>query len=190
MTNESSNDGTGHTHTAFFYGTLMAPEVFFTVAYRNTTMDASDLKSLHTFQPAVLHGFCRRRVQHADYPGITRDNTDSEDASVRGTYVTGLIDANMFHLDAFEGFEYERETVTVKLLTKVGDDQGEGNVEGDEAECQTYVFQHPDRLEPREWDYHEFRTQKMRKWTREDYGFDDTDHLAPTEVEEAKDAAV
>ncbi|KAK8065370.1 hypothetical protein PG997_012117 [Apiospora hydei] len=189
MTNESGNDGTGRTHTAFFYGTLMAPEVFFTVAYRNSPLNVAVLKSLHTFQPAVLHGFRRRRVRYADYPGITRDTT-SEDASVRGTYVTGLTDANMFHLDAFEGCEYERENVTVKLLSKVGNDQGEGNVEGDEVECQTYVFLNPGRLEPLEWDYHEFRTQKMRSWTREDYGFDDTDHLAPDEVEEAKDAAV
>ncbi|KAK7967723.1 disease resistance protein aig2-like protein [Apiospora aurea] len=189
MTNESGNDGTGRTHTAFFYGTLMAPEVFFTVAYRNSPLNVAVLKSLHTFQPAVLHGFRRRRVRYADYPGITRDTT-SEDASVRGTYVTGLTDANMFHLDAFEGSEYERENITVKLLAKVGNDQGEGNVEGDEVECQTYVFLNPGRLEPLEWDYHEFRTQKMKGWTREDYGFDDTDHLAPDEVEEAKDAAV
>ncbi|KAK8135800.1 hypothetical protein PG984_003740 [Apiospora sp. TS-2023a] len=189
MTNESGNDGTGRTHTAFFYGTLMAAEVFFTVCYRNTQIDVSVLKSLHTFQPAVLHGFRRRRVRHADYPGITRDAT-AEDASVRGMYVTGLTDANMEKLDAFEGCEYELETVKVKLLSKVGDDQGKGNVEGDEVECRTYVYQDPEDLEEREWDYHEFRTQKMKNWTREDYGFEDTAHFAPTEVEEAKNAAV
>ncbi|RYP67442.1 hypothetical protein DL770_008624 [Monosporascus sp. CRB-9-2] len=148
------------THSAFFYGTLMAPEVFFTVCYS--------------------------RVEHADYPGITPD----PDHEVRGTYVTGLTDANMVKLDQFEGSQYERRTVKVRLLTKVGNDKGEGNVEGEEVECEVYVFMSPQDLEDREWDFEEFRTQKMKKWTCEDYGFEDTDHFTPQEVDsEQKSAA-
>ncbi|KAI5918083.1 AIG2-like family-domain-containing protein [Camillea tinctor] len=161
-------------HAAFFYGTLMAPEVFFTVCYRSSTQDVSLLKSLHNFQPAILHGYCRRRVRHADYPGIIPD----AEHVVRGMYVTGLTDANIFHLDNFEGSEYDRKTVKVRLLSKVGDDEGKGNVEGQEVECDVYVFKSPEDLEDREWDFHEFRTQKMKKWTREDYGFDESDHFA------------
>lgn len=172
----------------------MAPEVFFTVCYNNSNIDVSVLKTLHSFQPAILHGFRRHCVKYADYPGI-RPEPASETASVRGMYVTGLTDANMFHLDRFEGLEYERQTVKAKLLTKVGNDEGEGNVEGDEVECQTYVYLDPSGLEPREWDYHHFRTQKMKQWTREEYGFEDTDHFAPAEItpaemKEEKDAAV
>ncbi|KAK9775591.1 hypothetical protein SCAR479_07697 [Seiridium cardinale] len=175
--------------TAFFYGTLMAAEVFFTVCYRNSTTDIKLLKSLHKFQPALLHGYCRRRVRDADYPGITPD----PDHEVRGMLVTGLTSANIYHLDFFEGDEYTREKVKVKVLTRVGDDEGKGNVEGEEVETEVYVFKSPEYLEDREWDFHEFRTQKMKRWTREDYGFEDSEHFAPVQVEmpeEQKDAAV
>lgn len=165
----------------------MAHEVFFTVCYRFNLEKPEILKSLHQFQPAVLQGYCRRRVKYADYPGITPD----PDHSVRGVYVTGLTDANMYHLDAFEGSDYDRKKVKVRLLKKVGDDQGKGNVEGDEVECEVYVFKDASALEEREWDFHEFRTQKMKNWTREDYGFGDSDHFADEqEVEEGKKAAV
>ncbi|KAF3022977.1 hypothetical protein E8E14_009659 [Neopestalotiopsis sp. 37M] len=184
----TNGDGTG---TAFFYGTLMAAEVFFTVCYRNSPIDVGVLKSLHQFRPAVLHGYCRRRVKHADYPGITPDAGHD----VRGVLVTGLTSANLHHLDYFEGSEYAREKVRVRLLTKVGDDDGKGNVEGDdEVETDVYVFKHPESLEDREWDFHEFRTQKMKNWTREDYGFEDSEHFAPVDVDgvtkEEKEAAV
>ncbi|KAI0199048.1 AIG2-like family-domain-containing protein [Astrocystis sublimbata] len=178
----SSGDGT---HAAFFYGTLMAPEVFFTVCYRASTEDVSFLRSLHQFQPAILHGHCRRRVKYADYPGITADPNQR----VRGMYVTGLTDANMYHLDQFEGSEYDREKVKVRLLSKVGDDKGNGNEEGEEVECEVYVFKHPAELEDLEWDFEEFRTQKMKLWTREDYGFADSDHFAPREVGDEEKAS-
>ncbi|KAJ1329111.1 gamma-glutamylcyclotransferase [Microdochium nivale] len=172
-------------YTAFFYGTLMAAEVFFTVCYRFATEDVAMLKSLHEFRPAILHGFCRRRVKHADYPGITPD----AEHEVRGMYVTGLTTANMFKLDQFEGSEYDRKTVKVRLLTKVGDDKGEGNIEGDEVETEVYVFKCPQDLEDREWDFEEFRTQKMKFWTREDYGFEDAGLFAPQRVNEEDKAA-
>ncbi|KAJ2992290.1 hypothetical protein NUW58_g2215 [Xylaria curta] len=157
-------------HAAFFYGTLMAPEVFFTVCYRFSTDNVAVLKSLHQFQPAMLHGYCRRRVKFADYPGITPD----PDHEVR---------------DKFEGSEYERKTVRARLLSKVGDDKGNGNVEGEEVECEVYVFKNQGELEDREWDFEEFRTQKMKKWMREDYGFADSEHFSSQRVETDKEAA-
>lgn len=167
----------------------MAAEVFFTVCYRNSTTDINLLKSLHKFQPAILHGYCRRRVRDADYPGIAPD----ADHEVRGMLVSGLTSANVYKLDVFEGSEYTREKVKVRLLTNVGDGDGKGNVEGEEAETSVYVFKYPEYLEDREWDFQEFRTQKMKRWTREDYGFEDSDHFAPVEVEvpeKDKEAAV
>jgi hypothetical protein len=150
----------------------MAPEVFFTVCYRNTPIDVQVLRGLHQFRPALLHGYCRRRVFHADYPGITADAAHN----VFGVLVTGLTDANVHHLDNFEGDQYERRPVKARLLRKVGDDDGgAGQVEGDEVETEVYVFTEPAFLEDREWDFHEFRTQKMKNWTKEDYGFEDDD---------------
>ncbi|RYO90159.1 hypothetical protein DL764_008488 [Monosporascus ibericus] len=157
------------THSAFFYGTL----------------DEVEEPSLWCL-PSKANILIRSRVRHADYPGITPD----PDHEVRGTYVTGLTDANMGKLDQFEGSEYERRTVKIRLLSKVGNDKGEGNIEGEEVECEAYVFMSPQHLEDREWDFEEFRTQKMKKWTREDYGFEDTDHFTPREVDsEQKSAA-
>ncbi|TGJ86463.1 hypothetical protein E0Z10_g2319 [Xylaria hypoxylon] len=168
----------------------MAPEVFFTVCYRLSSDAVAVLKSLHQFQPAILHGYCRRldsgsRIKLADYPGITPDPGHD----VRGVYVTGLTEANMYHLDQFEGSEYERKTVKARLLSKVGDDKGNGNVEGEVVECEVYVFNNPTQLEDREWDFEEFRTQKMKNWTREDYGFDDSDHFAPQSVKDDEKAS-
>ncbi|KAI1180922.1 AIG2-like family-domain-containing protein [Nemania sp. FL0916] len=173
------------THAAFFYGTLMAAEVFFTVCYRFSTDNVAILRKLHKFQPAILHGYCRRRVKFADYPGITPDAGHE----VRGVYVTGLTSANMYHLDQFEGSEYERKTVKARLLSQVGDDKGNGNVEAEEVECEVYVFNNPSQLENREWDFEEFRAQKMKLWTREDYGFADSDHFAPQRVNDEEKAA-
>lgn len=133
----------------------------------------------------MANTFIHSRIKHADYPGITPD----PDHEVRGMYVTGLTNANMVKLDQFEGSEYERRTVKVRVLSKVGNDKGEGNVEGDEVDCEVYVFMSPEALEDREWDFQEFRTQKMKKWTREDYGFEDTDHFSPHQVNDQEKAA-
>lgn len=123
----------------------MAPEIFFSVCYNNQTVP-TEIAKRHTFTPAILHGYCRRRVQGADYPGIVPD----EEHVVFGTYATGLTDTNMLKLDIFEGGQYERRTVKVKLLTHVGNTKGEGNVEGEERSGEVYVFRDPGDLEDKE----------------------------------------
>lgn len=123
----------------------MAPEIFFTVCYNSNKVPA-EIAKRHTFTPAILHGYCRRRVEYADYPGIIPD----ESHQVFGTYATGLTDDNMFRLDVFESSDYKREKVKVKLLTHVGNAKGEGNVEGEERAAEVYVFQSPEHLEDKE----------------------------------------
>lgn len=97
MTETPSSSGgvSPKTYTAFFYGTLMASEVFFTVCFRMANPPQA-LKSEYTFRPAILHGYCRRRVKDADYPGIVPD----AEHTVRGTYVTGLTEANLVKLES------------------------------------------------------------------------------------------
>lgn len=142
----------------------MAPEVFYTVCYGSAKVHPSRAQ-LHTFRPALLEGYCRRRVRHADYPGITED----KDHQVFGTYTTGLTDANMRRLDSFEGSQYVRRKVKVTLLTKVGNTNGVGNAKGEEKDAEVYVFTSKDDLEDEEWDLEEFRREKLRFWTRADY---------------------
>ncbi|KAK5663131.1 hypothetical protein OQA88_6548 [Cercophora sp. LCS_1] len=174
--NDSAQSDDGD-HCAFFYGTLMVPDVFFTVCHNTKDVPAA-IRDLYTFQPALLHGYCRRRVKLADYPGITED----KDHSVFGTFATGLTRANIQRLDYFEGGSYERRLVTVKLLDKVGNVKGEGNVEGEEKKAWVYVFLATDELEGREWDLEEFRKEKMRNWTRAGVVFDECDPEDPAKV--------
>ncbi|ETS02826.1 hypothetical protein M419DRAFT_7604 [Trichoderma reesei RUT C-30] len=149
-------------YAAFFYGTLMAPEVFFSVCYADKQPPKA-IQDLHTFTPAILDGYCRHRVQYADYPAIVEEPGHC----VRGMYATGLTDANIHKLDIFEGDEYKRIKVKVKLL-KMEDGK---EVEGEVKEADVYVFLNPDQLEKREWDFEEFREQRMKLWTRGDWAF-------------------
>nr|CAC18276.2 related to disease resistance protein aig2 [Neurospora crassa] len=167
-------------HRAFFYarkGTLMVPEVFFTVCY-NLKIVPDVVARQHVFTPAILHGYCRRRVKSADYPGITEDAGHS----VFGMLAEGLTKANLDKLDIFEGAEYERRTVKVKVLKKVGDVTGEGNMEGEEKDAQVYVFLPTQHLEQKEWDLEEFKREKLKLWTRGDHIFADCDPEEPATV--------
>ncbi|KAF5027285.1 hypothetical protein F66182_628 [Fusarium sp. NRRL 66182] len=150
-------------YTAFFYGTLMAPEVFFTVCY-GTRDPPQVIKDMHTFTPAILEGYCRHRVQGADYPAVVAE----EGHTVLGVYATGLTDANVQKLDIFEGSEYLKETVKVKVLNKDGSAPAKENLK----ETSVYVFNRPEYLEKREWDFEEFRKSKMSSWTRGGLFFD------------------
>ncbi|GAB0143293.1 hypothetical protein EsHS_00003815 [Epichloe bromicola] len=145
--------------SAFVYGTLMAREIFFSVCY-NDESPPKVIRDLHTFTPAVLRDFCRHRVKFADYPGAVPEAGHQ----IKGILVTGLTDANIEKLDYFEGSEYERRKVQVQVLEKVGEDE----VPGKEASTFVYVFLKADDLEKREWDFEEFRREKMSIWTRRD----------------------
>lgn len=154
----SSSQGT----SAFFYGTLMAPQVLHRVCHGSTDPD-NPVYAAHQLKtyPAVLPDHRRHRVKHADYPAIV----PAKNSSVRGTFVTGLTEGDIWRLDIFEGSEYERCRVKARILSKVGDDSGAGNVMGDEVEADTYIWTAGmDRLELREWDFAEFQKEKMRFW--------------------------
>ncbi|KPM44056.1 hypothetical protein AK830_g2550 [Neonectria ditissima] len=140
--------------TAFFYGTLMAPEVFFSICYGEHSPPQA-IKNMHPFTPAKLDGYCRHRVRGADYPAIVPEKGHT----VLGVYATGLTDANVHRLDYFEGSEYDKKTVRVRVLT-----EGVSSSSGDLREALVYVFNQPDSLEKREWDFAEFRKEKMNYW--------------------------
>ncbi|KAF9881073.1 AIG2-like family protein [Colletotrichum karsti] len=147
-------------HTAFFYGTLMEPSVFFTVTQGNGK-PVQVIKDLYTFTPAVLNDHTRHRVNYADYPGMIPE----KGGSVLGVYATGLTDANVSKLDFFEGPEYSKKVVTVKV-------RGEDGKEEDK-QATAYIYKFPDNLERVEWSFEEFRRDKLHAWTREDYVFED-----------------
>ena len=112
-----------------------------------------------TIKPAILHSYCRHQVANADYPGII----PQEGKSVLGTCVTGLTDRNIRNLDIFEGNQYRREKVKVKLLEGVKIMEL-GGTESKEVEAETYVFIAKNGLVPVEWDFHEFVREKLWRW--------------------------
>ncbi len=113
------------------------------------------LASKVVIRPAILHDYCRHKVEFCDYPGIVPEKGHS----VRGTYVTGLTDGDIYRLDSFEGPEYNRQKVKVSVLKE------DGQTEGEEVEAETYVYiAGKDQLEDQEWDYDEFRLEKMHRW--------------------------
>ncbi|KAI9690683.1 MAG: hypothetical protein M1820_009917 [Bogoriella megaspora] len=165
------------THTAFFYGTLMHPPILQRVIQNpSITLPSSNI----TTSPALLPGYTRHRVRHADYPAIippppvssssssnpsANDNGGgSEQPCVRGTLVQGLTRADIHRLDIFEGDEYERRVVSVTLLPSHSASQ-----KADTAlrivEVETYVWiAGEEGLEDREWDFDEFRREKLGRW--------------------------
>ena len=179
----------------------MAPPVLHRVIYGTTTPEEWQSK-LTTVRPALLQGYQRHKVKHADYPGILPHTTTSSSEtgsgapSVRGSLVTGLTDGDIWRLDIFEGDQYTRQKVRVTVLKDTALDAlaDEANlaahVEG-EVEAETYVWTDPrDELEEEEWDFEEFKREKMWAWigqAREengvevDSGFGDVDRAMQEE---------
>lgn len=162
--------------TAFFYGTLISPAVLQRVTARPSTHVVT--------RPALLPDYRRRRVKFADYPAVT----PAPGATVRGTYVEGLTVQDFWRLDLFEGDQYERRAVKVRLVKRQGEgtrgaqtawvDGGMGpdakelkeeELEEKEVETVTYVWKEPEHyLEQREWDFGEFVREKLWRWAGTD----------------------
>lgn len=181
----------------------MAPQILHRVINRRTdTSSTENPASGLKIKPAILHGYQRRRVKWADYPGIvpamspsTSANTadaNTSASSVLGTLVTNLTASDVERLDSFEGSDYIKEPVTVRLLQEsfsVGGRQEssvakptDGHLrdvldaaraevadEGDEVEALTYVFiGGEDSLEEGEWDFEAFKKDRLAWWVGAD----------------------
>ncbi|GAC77383.1 hypothetical protein PANT_26d00024 [Moesziomyces antarcticus T-34] len=85
----------------FFYGTLVHPRILARVI--------GSAGAHVRVQNAVLDGATLYHVRGEEYPGLVRTPT----GMVKGTLVTGLTDADVQCLDAFEGDEYVRMRVGV-----------------------------------------------------------------------------
>jgi hypothetical protein len=169
----------------------MAPSVL----KRVTDHDPASSTLPLTTRPALLFDHRRHKVRYADYPAVipvsaSKTPSLSGKPSVRGTVVQGLTQEDIWRLDTFEGDEYERRKVTVKVLPdeageKVPDPElGSSSltdgktpspststsmtpslVSADEILAETYIWiagEH--RLEDEEWDFDEFVREKMWRW--------------------------
>ena|ERR1700728_189222 len=170
----------------------MAPGVLYRVIYGNAHPEPWQQK-LTTVRPALLESHRRHRVKYMSYPAIT----PCTGSSVRGSVVTGLTQGDIYRLDIFEGDQYLRKKVKVKVLKNVGleDSIQTGEPEEhapEEVEAETYIWKNDlSELEDGEWDFEEFKRERMHYWMGEssseesnievDEGFADVDNAVATE---------
>jgi hypothetical protein len=170
----------------------MAPGVLYRVIYGNAHPEPWQQK-LTTVRPALLESHRRHRVKYMSYPAIT----PCTGSSVRGSVVTGLTQGDIFRLDIFEGDQYLRKKVKVKVLKNVGLEDsiqtGESEEHApEEVEAETYIWRNDlSELEDGEWDFEEFKRERMHYWMGEssseesnievDEGFADVDNAMATE---------
>jgi hypothetical protein len=181
----------------------MAPQILHRVIHGQSEPEPWQ-KDLLTIKPAILHGYRRHRVRGADYPGIIpvtaktggddstqgttseTNNNNNNSTSVLGTLVTGLTDGDIYRLDTFEGSDYEKRKVKVRILQSVTSDparQEERSIQDvldeartqladegeEEVEAMTYVWISGEAyLEDKEWDFETFKREKMRWWVDSD----------------------
>lgn len=118
----------------FTYGSLMFPQVWQRVV-------RGDYRSA----PAVLDGHARFALAGETYPGtIVRS-----DSSVAGIVYFDVSDADVAALDAFEGGEYRRDRVRVRLDS------------GELSDAQTYLYLLPQKLSESPWLPEEFQMQRF-----------------------------
>ncbi|CAK5268428.1 unnamed protein product, partial [Mycena citricolor] len=186
------------TTSAFFYGTLMHPKIL----KRVIGNDGAHL----LICPAILMGYTRHQVKHADYPGVLPysesrqlfdHELDRETNSVRGAMVTGLTHSDMALLDTFEGDEYTRSTVPVYPLEPLVDLSqyrmlpetltplpGPAELPAS-APVDTYIFKDMSRLVRDVWDLEDFVNKNAWKW----YGDGSRDNPDFTEVDRRQAAS-
>lgn len=93
-------------------------------------------------------------MRNCDYPAVTPE----AGSTVRGTFVSGLTEGDIWRLDIFEGDEYARRKVRLRVLSN-------RDKEDEEVETETYVWvAGREKLEAGEWDFDAFRREKMGAW--------------------------
>lgn len=130
----------------FTYGTLMCADIMAAVCGHAVRGEA-----------ATLRGYARHPVRDERYPGIRPDPR----ASVFGVVYRALGAEALARLDAFEGAQYQRRPVGVRL----------GN--GEDIAAETYVF-HPGLhhlLLPGDWCYEAFLNTGKAEFMHRYLGF-------------------
>jgi len=131
----------------FTYGSLMWADIWASVCGRE-----------HAAVDAELRSYARRPVRGQDYPGLA---VAGADAVVAGRLYLDVDEASLARLDAFEGEEYERVTVTVQL----------GDGRGQEAFCYLFRGGFADRLLPGDWDPTAFEREGKARFIAAYAGF-------------------
>ncbi|KAK3816749.1 MAG: putative disease resistance protein Aig2 [Linnemannia elongata] len=150
-------------YPCFFYGSLMSTRVL------NSVTRPGPEANLHTV-PATIQGYVRYPYHNEPYPGMIASKDDPT-SIVEGLLVFGHSLMDRFRLDQFEGSEYTREILPIKVLAPV---PGEYNAmdgkkplaAGDVVKSYVYVFTgpHVHLDQSRLWDYEAFKRDHLDVW--------------------------
>lgn len=131
------------------YGTLMTEKVLAKVITGQPTLESVGGRIV--VHAATLQGHKRHRIYGEHYPAVTPAGPDDK---VLGSVAYGINASEAALLDAFEGDEYARRTVSVL-----------DHETGKTVESQVYIWiDGEDRLDPQEWSVAEFQKERMDQW--------------------------
>ncbi|KAH8556290.1 Butirosin biosynthesis, BtrG-like protein [Umbelopsis sp. PMI_123] len=162
--------------SAFFYGTLQSNTVLLRVLCGPEATEETVASKLSTLKlrPAVLKGYRRHALKNLDYPGVVK--SESAENSVIGLLCEGLSRQDILRLDAFEGDEYERVTVSVSTLGTAAYPEVENNIP-----TQLYLWTAGnEHLEDREWELEKFIQGTQVAWMSDRCEFKMVDQLGIT----------
>ena len=128
----------------FTYGSLMFDPVWSAV-----------VRGRYRSLPAAVANHARHAVRGETYPGVV----ERAGAEVRGRLWLGVSADDLARLDAFEGGDYRRVTVSVAA--------------GEPAramEAQMYLYLRPERLEAEPWDEGWFEREGIARFLAEHCG--------------------
>jgi len=130
----------------FTYGSLMCADIMAAVCGFTPEVSA-----------AVLPGYARHAVRDEDYPAIVAESS----RQVAGRLYAGINASAWERLDSFEGNQYQRQLVQLRL-----DD-------GRSIDAWTYVFrpQYRSLLLPGDWDFDAFLREGKQRFEARYLGF-------------------
>ena len=139
----ASNFGQDCQHV-FVYGSLMYLPVWSQV-----------VQGVYACENAVATGFQRYAVPNETYPGMVRDQA----AQVQGIVWLNVQPHDLARLDAFEGAEYQRETIEVKL-----------NKDGSSMRAGAYLWRDSSLLSDALWSVATFERDGMHAFLNKHVG--------------------
>ncbi|KAG0376361.1 hypothetical protein BGX24_007854 [Mortierella sp. AD032] len=149
-------------YPCFFYGSLMSTRVLNSVTRPGPEANLFSV-------PATIQGYVRYPYHNEPYPGMIASEDTTQ--AVEGLLVFGHTLMDRFRLDQFEGSEYTREILPVKLHSPVPAafnimDGKKPLQAGDVVQCYVYVFTGPHAHldQSRPWDYEAFRREHLDVW--------------------------
>jgi gamma-glutamylcyclotransferase (GGCT)/AIG2-like uncharacterized protein YtfP len=121
----------------FVYGTLQSPEII-------KKLTGKSFKNA----PAVLEGYKLYCVKECDYPAIIQQ----EGAKTDGLVMANMDDVSLALISFYEGDEYEKRQVTVKL-------------NGKSVDAFTFIWvKEIEFLENKEWDFLNFKKNRLEHY--------------------------